>query len=107
MSHPKQRTRYKQQSPGGRRKQMRRSGFAFSTLGVVLLATGSTVAPASASSGQDVVFETESLPLSTYADPQGCHKLPPAAHVLVNQTSEPVRIYADPLCLSPSMTVQP
>jgi hypothetical protein len=86
---------------------MRRFGFVLSALGVALLVTGSTVVPASASSGQVIVFQTEFTPLTTYANPEGCHRLPAAAHVLVNQSSAPVRIYADPLCLSPSATVAP
>ncbi|QUH06319.1 hypothetical protein HUO13_28460 [Saccharopolyspora erythraea] len=63
--------------------------------------------PASAATEQVTVFETEAQPLTTYENPDGCYKLPPAAHVLNNQTNEPVRIYGDPLCLGPSMTVEP
>ncbi|WP_433869047.1 hypothetical protein [Saccharopolyspora sp. CA-218241] len=62
---------------------------------------------ATASTGEVAVFETELQPLTSYANPTGCHKLPMAAHVLVNQTDQPVRIYGDPFCLTPSLTVQP
>ena len=76
----------------------------------VLLAAALTALPAGAAgaaTGQVTVFETEVQKLSTYSDPAGCHKLPPAAHVLTNQTNEPVQIYGDPFCLTPSLTVQP
>jgi hypothetical protein len=53
------------------------------------------------------LLETEMQQLTTYENPDGCHKLPLAAHVLNNQTDEPVRIYGDPLCLGPSVTVEP
>ncbi len=60
------------------------------------------------SSGSSVaVFSTELTPLSRFDDPSGCKLLPPAAHVLVNLTPAPVRVYADPVCLGPSLTVQP
>jgi hypothetical protein len=80
---------------------------------VALVAAGATMSllgtavPAQAATGQVVVFEHELIPLSVYTDPTGCTKLPMAAHVLINQTDEPVRIYADPLCLLPSLTVLP
>ncbi|MDA3624615.1 hypothetical protein OU415_04135 [Saccharopolyspora sp. WRP15-2] len=67
------------------------------------LAAGS----AAAASGEVVVFETELQPLTTYADPTGCQKLPLAAHVLTNNTDSPVRIYGDPFCLGPSVIVLP
>lgn len=63
--------------------------------------------PAAAATGDVTVFSTELQPLDVYHDPVGCIKLPPAAHVLVNQTSDPVRIYADPFCLLPGLTIQP
>ncbi|GAB2773470.1 hypothetical protein [Amycolatopsis magusensis] len=64
-------------------------------------------APASAASGRVMVFETEFTELTVYQDPTGCHKLPAAAHVLVNDTDGTVRIYGDPLCLTPSLEVAP
>lgn len=76
---------------------------------VLLAAAALTALPAAAAAatGQVTVFETEVQPLTTYDDPAGCHKLPAAAHVLTNRTDEPVRIYGDPFCLTPSLTVQP
>ncbi|MBE9373689.1 hypothetical protein IQ251_04410 [Saccharopolyspora sp. HNM0983] len=60
-----------------------------------------------AASGHVAVFETEVQPLTTYESPSGCEKLPPAAHVLTNETDRPVRIYADPFCVTPGLEVQP
>ncbi|WP_369200356.1 hypothetical protein [Streptomyces sp. PU-14G] len=69
------------------------------------LALGSGTA--SAATGDVTVFETEFQPLTRYENPEGCHKLPPAAHVLTNNTDQPVKIYGDPFCMTPSLTVQP
>jgi hypothetical protein len=66
-----------------------------------------TGAPADAATGDVTVFSTELQPLDVYHDPVGCVKLPPAAHVLINQSSGDVRIYGDPLCLTPDLTVHP
>jgi hypothetical protein len=63
--------------------------------------------PAQATTGDVTVFSTELQPLDVYHDPVGCLKLPPAAHVLVNQSSGDVQVYLDPLCLTPSLTVHP
>ncbi|MFV0138030.1 hypothetical protein ACLGIH_33495 [Streptomyces sp. HMX87] len=50
----------------------------------------------------------ETVPLTVYPDPApGCYKLPVAAHVLTNRTDAPVRIHADPFCLTPGLTVEP
>ncbi len=77
----------------------------------VLLATAamSLALPGSALAATDevTVFETEVQPLTTYDDPSGCEKLPPASHVLTNQTDDPVRIYGDPFCTGPSLVVPP
>ncbi|WP_370942337.1 hypothetical protein AB5J62_24815 [Amycolatopsis sp. cg5] len=62
---------------------------------------------ASASLGKVTVFELETNKLTVYRNPDGCNKLPPAAHVLVNQTSDVVRIYGAPFCLGPSLPVSP
>lgn len=81
--------------------------------GTLLIATAAgaflVAAPATASAaeGKVIIFETEFQQLTTYTDPDGCQKLPIAAHVLVNETDSPVQIYGDPLCLTPSSTVQP
>lgn len=71
------------------------------------LVIGAPGSSALAATGQVTVFETEVQELTTYDDPSGCQKLPPAAHVLNNKTDEPVRIYGDPLCVGPSLVVQP
>lgn len=63
--------------------------------------------PAEASSGRVTVFTTEVTPLKVYDDPSGCNALPPGAHVLTDETDSPVRVYADPFCLTPSLVVQP
>ncbi|WP_340688030.1 hypothetical protein LCL61_18770 [Amycolatopsis coloradensis] len=62
--------------------------------------------PAQAAAGEVVVFSTEFQRLDTYRNPEGCHKLPIAAHVLANRTSAEVVIHGDPLCLTPGMRVQ-
>lgn len=63
--------------------------------------------PAEASTGRVTVFSTEVAPLKVYDDPTGCNTLPPGAHVLTNESDAPVRVYADPFCLTPSLVVQP
>ena len=75
----------------------------------LLTAAGLLVPPATASAatGEVTVFELETVPLTVWTNPVGCVKLPLAAHVLTNQTDGPVRIYADPFCLTPSLTVEP
>ncbi|MEV6824963.1 hypothetical protein [Amycolatopsis sp. NPDC051102] len=57
--------------------------------------------------GRVVVFSTELQELDRWEDPAGCQKLPAAAHVLINETDEVVNTYSDPLCLTPSVSVQP
>ncbi|MEU1719672.1 hypothetical protein [Nonomuraea sp. NPDC005692] len=82
-------------------------------LALLILALASTTvpllapAPALAATGQVVVFQTEPVPLEIYDDPSGCTRLPLAAHVLNNQTDQPVRVHGDPFCLGPSVTVRP
>ena len=84
------------------------SGAVVAAFLVVATATPALAAPAQEQGqGQVVVFENEITPLTTYNNPNGCYKLPLLAHVLVNQTDKPVRVYADPLCLSPSLTISP
>lgn len=79
-------------------------------IAAVLLAAGALLATpgaALAGTGQVVVFSTEVQPLSTYDEPDGCYSLPVGAHVLTNQTSHPVKIYADPFCTTPNLVIQP
>ncbi|MGW0363387.1 hypothetical protein [Streptomyces sp. NPDC002990] len=70
-------------------------------------ALGLLQTPATAAEGTVTVFRTEVQPLAVYENPMGCHKLPTAAHVLTNATDRPVRVYGDPFCLGPSVTVAP
>lgn len=83
---------------------MRRTTLA---LCLVLGALTAAAAPAQAAVGQVVVFTDEFTPLTIYTDPQGCHTLPPLAHVLDNQTDQPVRHYALPGCKGPHLTIAP
>ncbi|UNS99845.1 hypothetical protein MMF93_27885 [Streptomyces tubbatahanensis] len=53
------------------------------------------------------MFSTEFQPLTHYENPEGCHKLPLDAHVLNNNTDQPVKVYGDPFCVTPGLTVQP
>jgi hypothetical protein len=72
------------------------------------MGTGSSAAAdTEAAKGRVTVFSTELTELDSWDDPSGCNKLPIAAHVLINETDAPVRIYGDPFCLSPSLTVRP
>ncbi|WP_370310905.1 hypothetical protein [Amycolatopsis sp. WAC 01376] len=63
--------------------------------------------PAEAAAGSVVVFSTEFQRLDTFRNPEGCNKLPIAAHVLTNQTSSEVVVHGDPFCLTPGLTVNP
>ncbi|MFI5560240.1 hypothetical protein ACIA2T_13265 [Amycolatopsis japonica] len=63
--------------------------------------------PAQAAAGEVVVFSTEFQRLDTYRNPEGCNKLPIAAHVLLNLSSAEVVVHSDPLCLTPGMPVNP
>lgn len=75
--------------------------------GALLAGTAASGTAAAAEPGEVVVFGTELAPLTVYEEPYGCHKLPADAHVLTNRTDRPVTVYADPLCLTPGLTVQP
>ncbi|MFI7120415.1 hypothetical protein [Amycolatopsis sp. NPDC049868] len=61
--------------------------------------------PALAAAGNVVVFSTEFQRVDTYRNPEGCNKLPIAAHVLVNQSSSEVVVHADPFCVTPGLVV--
>ncbi|EPD93682.1 hypothetical protein ACH4LN_16930 [Streptomyces albus] len=80
---------------------------ALAVSGAVLAGMMMSGGTASAATGDVVVFQTELQPLTQYENPEGCHKLPAAAHVLTNRTDKPVKIYGDPFCLTPGLTVQP
>ena len=69
---------------------------------------GLAAAPAqAAATGQVVVFSTEFQPLDVFQDPSGCYKLPITSHVVDNLTDQPIKIYGDPFCLTPALTVLP
>ncbi|GAA4205464.1 hypothetical protein [Actinocatenispora rupis] len=86
---------------------MRRIVAIAATAAAAAVLTIGVSAPASAAQGQVTVFSSELTPLDTYVNPSGCYKLPIAAHVLTNQTDSPVHVYADPFCVTPSLTVNP
>lgn len=72
------------------------------------LTAGFPTATAGAAAAEQVlVFSTELEPVATYDSPSGCQKAPATAHVLINNTDEPVRVYGDPFCLTPSLVVAP
>ena len=80
------------------------------TAGLVLAAGALAAVPGTAAAApteQVTVFQTELQSLKTFENPSGCHQLPPGSHVLANQTDEPVRIYGDPFCVGPSVTIPP
>jgi hypothetical protein len=84
----------------------------FLAAGGAAIAVATTFATAAAASadpatGAIVVFSTEFTELTVVENPEGCVKLPPEAHVLANQTDQPVQVHADPLCLTPGLTVAP
>ncbi|MFI9450005.1 hypothetical protein [Amycolatopsis sp. NPDC052450] len=62
--------------------------------------------PAEAAAGNVVVFSTEFQRLDTFRNPEGCNKLPVAAHVLANLSSSDLVIHGDPFCLTPGLTVR-
>ncbi|MDI2027048.1 hypothetical protein QFW96_00430 [Saccharopolyspora sp. TS4A08] len=79
----------------------------------VVLATGALamggagLAGAQEPSNRVTVFETELQPLTKFEDPQGCHKLPLASHVIVNDTDRVITVYGDPFCMTPGLQVPP
>lgn len=75
------------------------------SIAVGLLAVG---APhASAAEGRVLVFTTELSKATVYENPTGCTVFPPAAHIVVNQTNTPIKIYGGPSCIGPSITAEP
>ncbi len=61
---------------------------------------------ASATEGRVLVFTTEISKATVYENPTGCTVFPPAAHIVVNQTNTPIKIYAGPSCIGPSIPVE-
>ncbi|WP_231493761.1 hypothetical protein [Nocardiopsis sp. CNT312] len=86
---------------------MRTVVSAGAVLAFAVVGTLAGTAPASAATGEVVVFTTEFEGLRHYPDPQGCHRLPPSAHVLVNLTDGLVTLHADPFCAGPGTVVEP
>jgi hypothetical protein len=81
---------------------------ALSLSSVIAFPAAAASAPApAAAEGKVTIFSHELAPLIVHEDPTGCTLILPTAHVLINQTDTTIRIYADPLCLSPSLTVPP
>jgi hypothetical protein len=87
---------------------VRRTALALSlaagTLAVLTAAPAladTTPTPPTPAPGPVVIFSTEFQPLTVYANPQGCVKLPLGAHVLANLTDKTVTTYADPFCAIP------
>ena len=76
------------------------------SIAVSLLAVG---APhASAAEGKVLVFTTEISKATVYENPTGCTVFPPAAHIVINQTNVPIKIYAGPSCIGiPIVTAEP
>jgi hypothetical protein len=62
--------------------------------------------PAQAAAGRVAVFSTEVTAIEIYRNPNGCNKLPLAAHVLVNLTNADVVVHADPFCMTPGLVVK-
>ncbi len=60
-----------------------------------------------AAEGKVLVFKTEFSEATVFDNPQGCIALPGFAHVLVNQTNAPIRVFGLPGCTGPSLTAQP
>jgi hypothetical protein len=58
--------------------------------------------PAAAATGHVIVFSTESSALRTWDHPSGCFAFPVGAHLLLNDTTRAITVYADPLCLIPA-----
>lgn len=83
------------------------AGAAVVACAATIVAGTSAAANTAATKGWVTVFSTEFTKLTSWENPSGCSMLPVAAHVLINQTDKPVRVYSDPLCLTPGPTVRP
>lgn len=82
----------------------------FAYLGVLAAACVLVVTvarPALAADGQVMIFAHELRPMNVYQNPVGCQKIPVDAHILINLTDKPVSVYADPFCVTPSLSIQP
>lgn len=80
--------------------------FIAATLLVVGAASGHA-ADGTAAEGKVLVFATEFSAAVVFDNPQGCAGLPTLAHILVNQTNAPIKVFGGPGCNGPSLTAQP
>ncbi|MEU1722592.1 hypothetical protein [Nonomuraea sp. NPDC005692] len=78
-----------------------RLAFAALTAAAVTVSPLAAAAPALAAGGEVVVYTTALQPLFVYANPNGCHNLPPDPHQIYNRTNGDVRLYAFPGCIGP------
>jgi hypothetical protein len=83
------------------------SGAVIVLCALAIAAGSAASADPVAATGRVVVFSTELQELDIAENPEGCRKLPVAAHVLINETDTVVNTYGDPLCLVPNLSVQP
>jgi hypothetical protein len=78
----------------------------FGTLTAIALLMSASPA-AGAATGEVVVYTAEVVPLDVYENPSGCYALPEGAHVLVNRTNRPLKVYGTPGCFGvPVLTVE-
>lgn len=80
---------------------------ALSLVSTIVFPSAASSAPTPAAEGTVTIFSHEFAPLTVHENPKGCTLILPTAHVLINQTNTPIRVYGDPLCLTPSITVTP
>ena len=77
---------------------------------IAVTVLAATAAPAAASTshgdGQVLVYSIDFTPFDVYTKP-GCHQLLPTAHVVLNNSSRPIHIYAAPACIGLSVPLQP
>lgn len=76
---------------------MRRTAMA---LAVALTASAALTSSAQASpaqaspgNGEVLVFTVDLVKATVFEDPRGCHELPLGAHVLINRTNRPIKIF--------------
>jgi hypothetical protein len=60
--------------------------------------------PSGTSANEVVIFQNELQPVTEYKNPHGCYNLPTFSHVLGNLTDRPIKVYAAPNCMGPSVT---
>lgn len=80
--------------------------FIMTTL-LVVGAASTFVAEGQGVEGKVLVFKTELSPGTVFDNPQGCTAFPLNAHILVNQTNVPIKVFPIPGCAGLSVTAQP